>query len=217
MAPRRSCPPIVPHAHLSFSDRRAYRMAMPVHAPPPDPGHWTIDRLDALPEDGNRYEIIDGALYVTPSPVPLHQRAVRHLAFALDSYLGDRGASEVFFAPFDVIFAQDTVVQPDVLVVPRLSSSEARRRSEGSRPLLAIEVLSPSSARTDRQAKRELYQREGVPEYWIVDLDARLVERWRPEDRRPEILTDEIQWHADDGVSPLVIPLRELFARVCDD
>lgn len=80
------------------------------------------------------------------------------------------------------------------------------------RPLLLIEVLSPSTARFDRVVKRARYQREGV-EYWIVDLDARLVERWMPGADRPEIVTDEVRWQLAGAAEPCVVALDALFAE----
>jgi Uma2 family endonuclease len=80
--------------------------------------------------------------------------------------------------------------------------------------LLAVEVLSPSTARADRTIKRRLYQRAGIPEYWIVDLEARLVELWRPSDDRPEMLEDTLSWRPDPAVPPLTIELPDFFRRV---
>jgi Uma2 family endonuclease len=77
-----------------------------------------------------------------------------------------------------------------------------------------IEVLSPTTARADRHVKRRLYQRERVPEYWIVDVDARLVERWRPEDQRPEILAEQLAWQPEPSQPPLVIDLAGYFREV---
>ena len=81
-------------------------------------------------------------------------------------------------------------------------------------PLLAGEVLSPSTAKYDRGAKRQRYQEAGVDEYWIVDLDARLIERWRPGDQRPEILRDLLTWKPADTAAPFTLDLRGYFARV---
>ena len=83
--------------------------------------------------------------------------------------------------------------------------------------LLAVEVLAPSTARADRQVKRRKYQRQGVPEYWIVDLDARLVERWRPGDERPELLEGRLEWQPALTAPPLVLDLDMFFAEVLDD
>ncbi len=80
--------------------------------------------------------------------------------------------------------------------------------------MLAVEVLSPSTARADRSVKRRLYQRARVPEYWIVDLEARLVERWRPADERPEVLTDTLSWVPAAGTGSLTIDLPEFFTKV---
>ena len=80
--------------------------------------------------------------------------------------------------------------------------------------LLAIEVLSPTTARTDRQKKRRLYQTETVGEYWIVDADAQLIERWRPGDDRPEIVGDRIHWRCAGAAEPLSIDLPEFFAAL---
>jgi Uma2 family endonuclease len=78
------------------------------------------------------------------------------------------------------------------------------------RLLLAVEVLSPSSGRGDRVVKRRLHQRAGTPEYWIVDPDARVVERWRPDDARPEILADMLTWHPEDASTPLILDIERL-------
>jgi Uma2 family endonuclease len=91
-----------------------------------------------------------------------------------------------------------------------------REWSDISSLLLAIEVVSPSTARADRMRKRQVYQTEGVPEYWIVDLDARVVERWRPADERPEIVSEILVWHPEPTAPPLSIDLATLFAEVLD-
>lgn len=77
-------------------------------------------------------------------------------------------------------------------------------------------MLSPSTARYDREVKRRLYQREGVPEYWIVDLDARSIERWRPSDEAPEVFRETLVWHPRGAGEPLAIDLLALFARALD-
>jgi Uma2 family endonuclease len=96
---------------------------------------------------------------------------------------------------------------------------------EGRRPrawtqirtlILAVEVLSPATARADRQVKRRRYQRHGVAEYWIVDLDARLVERWRPADERPEILAERLEWCPSLGAPALDLDLPRLFGEIVD-
>jgi Uma2 family endonuclease len=82
-------------------------------------------------------------------------------------------------------------------------------------PILAVEILSPSTAAWDRGVKRRRFQRSGIPEYWIVDPDARLIERWRPEDERPEILDQQLEWYPAGAPAPLAIDLPALFAEIC--
>lgn len=173
---------------------------------------WTAEMVRAIPDDGNRYECVDGELLVTPAPRPAHERAIRALYDRLTPYL--RGSAfEIFLSRGDVEFDKRSRVEPDVFVVPILGSQLAERWKDMPLPVLAIEVLSPSSARHDRWTKRRRYQRAGVPEFWIVDLDARLVERWRPEDERPELLNETIIWQPVPDRPPLAIDLLAVFAE----
>ena len=188
-------------------------MAMPHTA-----RRWTADMLRALPDDGNRYEAVDGELFVTPAPTPVHQRAVHRLDTLLTAYVDANRLGEVLEAPADITFGADALVQPDLFVVPGGAAGRLARTWDEIRTLLlVVEVLSPSTARADRQVKRRLYQRQQVPEYWIVDVDGRVVERWRPDDERPEILSETVSWQPDPGRAPLVLNLVEYFGRVLGD
>src|SRR5581483_10973199 len=138
---------------------------------------WTLREVRQLIAESERatprYELVDGELLVTPSPAFAHQRVVARLLVALGQYLAGRDIGEALPSPFDVELEEESLVQPDIFVLP---VGEARRlAAPGFRPahelILAIEVLSPSSARHDRVRKRPLFQRH-VPEYWIVDIDA---------------------------------------------
>jgi Uma2 family endonuclease len=149
---------------------------------------WTTERLLTLPDDGRRYEIIDGELLVTPPPTASHERAVGWLSTLLAGYLGSWPHLETLSAPARVHAGDATSVQPDVFVLASDGHQSSDRGPAVGTLLLAIEVLSPHTARIDRQEKRRLYQREGVDVYWVVDLDSRLVERWRPGDQRPPLL-----------------------------
>ena len=175
---------------------------------------WTTDMVQSLPDDGNRYELVDGALLVTPAPVPIHQRAVGLLARLLTEYVDQLRLGEVFESPADVQLEPETIVQPDVFVVPLAGGRGPGAWSELSLLLLVIEILSPSTARHDRVTKRRFFQRVGVPEYWIVDADSRVVERWRPGDERPEVLDATLAWHPEGAAAPLVLDLAAFFARV---
>jgi len=177
--------------------------------------NWTAERVRALPDDGKRYEVIDGELYVTPATSWEHQRAVLGLAYRMRSYLVGRPIADVYIAPADVEFRIDRMVEPDLFVVPLVDGRRPRTWGEAKRLLLAVEILSPSTARADRLAKRLLYQRERVAEYWIVDVDARLIERWRPDDSRPEIIVRDLAWQPDSAAPTLTIDLDGYFREVC--
>jgi len=173
---------------------------------------WTGERVRALPDEGLRYELVDGELLVTPSPGWTHQTAVAALFRRLDGYVGSSALGWVRFAPADISLGEDEVLQPDLFVIP--AALNPRSWQEVRALLLVIEVLSPGTARYDRLIKRRRYQRAPVPEYWIVDLDARLVERWKPDDTRPEILTETLEWTPAPGLKPLEIELPVFFAEV---
>ena len=174
---------------------------------------WTADELRALPDDGNRYEIVDGELLVTPAPSLVHQDAVGELFLLLAPY-ARRNDLHCILAPAEVRFSPNRVVQPDVFVVPFIGGRKPARLDDVHRLILAVEVLSPSSARADRHSKRHLYQSQSVPEYWIVDPANRFVERWRPGDDAPEVLLDSLTWTPREGGEPLVIDLAAYFRRV---
>ena len=183
-------------------------------AMPAQPTEWTVAMVRALPDDGNRYEVIGGELFVTPAPSWTHQRAVGELYRILVPYLEAHAIGDAIIAPADVMFGPKDIVEPDLFVVPLIDGKAPRGWEQVGRLLLAVEVLSPSTARTDRRDKRDLYQRKGVPEYWMVDIDGRRVERWRPDDSSPETLTEALVWQPDRFTEPLVIDLRAYFGRV---
>ena len=174
---------------------------------------WTADDLRALPDDGNRYEIVDGELLVTPAPSLVHQDAAGELFLLLAPY-ARRNDLHCILAPAEVRFSPNRVVQPDVFVVPFIGGRKPARLDDVHRLILAVEVLSPSSARADHHSKRHLYQSQSVPEYWIVDPANRFVERWRPGDDAPEVLLDSLTWTPREGGEPLVIDLAAYFRRV---
>ena len=176
-----------------------------------DHKHWTAADLRAIPDDRNRYEILDGELFVSPSPSLGHQMLLARLFRVIDAYVEACKIGNVIFAPADVVLADDTVVEPDLFVLPVFQGKPPQQWDVGGL-LLAIEILSPSTARVDRTVKRLRYQREGIPEYWIVDGDARVLERWRPKDERPEIISEQLEWQPDAAFAALVIDLPMLFA-----
>jgi len=179
--------------------------------------HWTVEMRNALPDDGRRYEVIDGELFVTPAPRWTHQEAIGALYLILVPYVAAQASAHTILSPADVEFADDTVVEPDLFVVPLVNGRRPRDWQEAGHMLLAVEVLSPGTARLDQVRKRALYQREGVDEYWIVDVDARVVQRWRPGDDRPEMLSDRLEWLPPGARESLVVDLSRYFAEVVAD
>lgn len=188
-------------------------MAMPAQTSPPR--RWTEEEFysarDAAPP-GERWELVDGVVLVTPSPHWVHQSVVARLLVLLDAYVREQNLGRVFTAPLDVKLEPGIVLQPDILVVP---AGELRARSDVVRRLLlAAEAISPNSARHDRVRKRPVFQRNRVPEYWIMDESSQTFERWTPDDERPEILADRIVWHPATATAPLTLDLPAFFAEV---
>ena len=138
---------------------------------------FTRADLDAMPDDGHRYELIDGILVVTPAPSLRHQAIVVNLVVALKEACPDD--LRVLIAPFDVALAVDTVVQPDLLVARRADLTE---KDLPAAPVLAIEVLSPSTRRVDLTLKRSRYESAGCPSYWVVDPDGPSITTWELRD-----------------------------------
>ncbi len=133
----------------------------------------TVEDLDALPDDGHRYEIIDGTLIVSPGPELRHQTVQSELLRLL--YGGCPADLIVLASPTDVVLADDTVVQPDALVVRR---ADLVGRRLTATPLLVVEVLSPSTRLIDLNLKKARYERAGVPSYWVVDPELLRVTAW---------------------------------------
>src|SRR5712692_233365 len=136
----------------------------------------TYEDLRRLPEDGKRYELIDGEVYMTPSPSTKHQAVVGNLYAALRQLVVERDLGKVFLAPFDVVFGERTAVQPDLLFIRKERLSILTDLNVQGAPDLVIEVLSPSTAAFDRETKLQVYARAGVPELWYVDPKEEIVE-----------------------------------------
>jgi Uma2 family endonuclease len=172
--------------------------------------------IDEAPEPAPRFELVGDQLLVTPSPNRPHQRIVLALAVQLDAFIRTNSLGEVVLSPSDIRLARGVVVQPDLFVVPAVNGKRQRASDPVTKLLLAIEVLSPASARFDRVEKRRVYQSAGVPEYWIFDPDSRLVERWRPADQRPEVLDTTLVWRPSAAGPALELNLVAIFAGAAD-
>jgi Uma2 family endonuclease len=137
--------------------------------------------LELLPHDDLRHEIINGEHYVTASPVTRHQRISRRLLVAFQFYLDAHPVGEVFHAPFDVVMSFHDVVVPDLIYVSAARADLVNAKNLQGAPDLVIEILSPSTRRLDERLKRDLYERAGVEEYWLVDPDRNTVTIYRRE------------------------------------
>lgn len=184
-------------------------MAMPAQQT-----EWTLELVRTLLDDGSRYEVIDGELFVTPAPSWRHQRAVRELLLILAPYLRTHEIGDAMIAPADVVFGPRNTTEPDLFVVPLVNGVAPESWFAVGRLLLVVEVISPSTRETDRTSKRTLYARKNVPEYWIVDTDARTIERCRPNEAESEPFAAMIEWHPERSVPPLTIDLPAYFDRV---
>jgi Uma2 family endonuclease len=140
---------------------------------------FTREVLEAMPDDGNRYELVDGVLIVTPGPRTVHQDVCANLFVLLRGAAATRPELKVLFAPLDVTLAEDTVIEPDLVVAPRSAYSESGLPTA---PLLAVEILSPASRAMDLQVKKERLERAGCPHYWVVDPDGPTVIAWTVDD-----------------------------------
>jgi Uma2 family endonuclease len=144
----------------------------------------TYEDYCALPDDGRRYEILGGELYVTPSPSRSHQQFAANLLIVLKPFVTVRRLGEVFIAPFDVILEKTSVVVPDLLFVSQERLGIVTDRGVEGAPDLIVEILSPGTASRDRLDKAQLYARHGVRHYWLADPDARTIEAFELDEGR---------------------------------
>lgn len=133
----------------------------------PVSGDWTVDDLDRLPDDGLRYELVDGVLLVGPSPLVPHQLGLAALLHRLTVAAPDD--LRVLPAPLDITFSRTRLLQPDLVV---LRAEQLTGRKVEGLPLLAVEVLSASTRATDLTLKRHVFEQAGVPSYWLLDPEA---------------------------------------------
>ncbi len=177
------------------------------------PIYHSADMVRALPDDGNRYEVVHGELLVTPAPRPWHEELVARLLEALREYLRQEPVGHAFGSRSDISWGPYVRVEPDVFVVPieQARSLDWRRMRD---LLLVAEVLSPSSVRGDRFTKRRLYQERRVPVYWLVDGDERLVEVWTPDIELPVVERERVTWHPAGASRAFVLELKELFRPI---
>lgn len=176
--------------------------------------HLTYEDYCALPDDGRRYQLIEGDLDVTPAPSTTHQRVSQNLETILVRHVREQRLGILLHAPVDVLLAKDTVVQPDIVFVARERRDIVTERAIEGPPDLVVEVLSPRTRRVDRTTKMRIYARHGVRECWIVDPEARSFERFELRDGA-YVLADSAS--GDEAVESamfpsLRLPLADVFA-----
>jgi Uma2 family endonuclease len=182
-------------------------MAMPAYA------DWTVDMLDALPDDGQRYELVDGAMHVTPAPGLSHQLIAGHLYYLLKLYLRGSTVARPLISPSDVRRGDRTRnrVQPDVFVVRLVDGELPPYPFAMSDLLLAVEVPSPSDPLYDYQTKRSLYVTNAIPEYWVLNGEARNLSRWVGAADPGEVLSARVEWQPAGIQEPFVLDLPRFF------
>ena len=177
---------------------------------------WTYEEFMVLPEGGPvRYEIIDGDLCMTPAPVTRHQKISKNLLFEIERFLRTNPLGEIFAAPVDMVFSREPpqVVVPDLVFVAAEHLSLITEKNLQGIPDLLVEILSPTTATSDRQVKHALYERVGVPEYWVVDPERNSVQVFRLSGGRyAEALEFGLGDRLETPLLPgLSIPLSEVF------
>ncbi|MFI5309855.1 MAG: Uma2 family endonuclease [Gemmatimonadales bacterium] len=170
---------------------------------------WTVSQRDRLPHDGNRYEVMNGELFLTPMPSWRHQWIADELTDLLKPYVREYGLGSALAVSTDVIRGETDVAVPDVVVYPFTRDNSPLRANEAPRPLLVAEICSATTGRRDTGAKRDLYTALGVPEYWIVDAAERTVKVVRP-DSADEVVTGILWWQPEGATRALDIDLANL-------
>ena len=179
---------------------------MPV-APPTDA--WTLAMLDALPHDGNKYELVRGELFVTPAPSRMHEFVGARLARMLEPYVVAQGLGYVF-RPRAVVRFEGSEVEPDLLV--RREDAPHLDWDSAPVPSLVVEILSPTTRRRDRNQKRDLYLDAGVGEYWIVDAESATITVVR-RGATDAVVNDVVRWSPSSATGSLELRLSDVFGR----
>ena len=177
---------------------------------------WTYEDFMALPEGGPvRYELIEGDLCMTPAPNPRHQKISGNLFGIVWNFLRTNPLGEVFAAPVDVVFSQEPpqVVEPDLVFLSKEHGSLITETNLQGAPDLLVEILSPTTSLRDRREKLALYERFGVPEYWIVNPERNTVQVFRLSGGRyAEALEFGLGDRLETPLLPgLSIPLSDVF------
>jgi Uma2 family endonuclease len=172
----------------------------------------TYDDYAELPNDGKRYEIIEGDIFVSPAPRPKHQKTIVNLCGILFVYLQDHPIGDIYLAPIDLILSPTNVVQPDLLFLGNEKLHLVSERGIEGPPDLIVEVLSPTTEKTDRAIKSRIYAQFGVPHYWLIDPLEKRLEMFRLSRGR-----FRTSLHLEDGASGSVKVTPDLFEGLSFD
>ncbi|MBX2821551.1 MAG: Uma2 family endonuclease [Rhodothermaceae bacterium] len=142
----------------------------------------TYEDYCLIPNDGNRYEVVDGALHMSPAPIIRHQQISIQLVSVLFKHVTDHDLGLLFHAPCDVVLSEHNVVQPDMLFISKERTSIITDKNVQGAPDLLVEILSEGNRRHDEVVKRKLYESFDVNEYWIIDPVLELVKVYRLEE-----------------------------------
>jgi Uma2 family endonuclease len=178
---------------------------------PASPGvKLTYDDFLLFPDDGKRHELVDVEHYVTPSPNTKHQRVSGNFHWLIRQYLEAHPIGQVFYAPFDVVFSQFDVVEPDLLYMSHERAAQVLtpKNTQGT-PELVIEIASPSTRSRDETIKRRLYERTGVSEYWVADPAVDTIRVYRLSGGRYE-RPEELSAERGDALRTPLLPGLEL-------
>ena len=169
------------------------------------PAPLTYDDYCQIPDDGNRYEVIDGILYMSPSPIVRHQLISGNLHGFLWNWTRKTKAGLILKAPMDVVLSENNVVQPDILFVSNARASIVEEKNIQGAPDLVIEILSEGNRRHDEVRKRDVYESHGVQEYWVVDPVLETIKVYRLEE---EQFVRVVEWslEAGDEISSPLLP-----------
>lgn len=179
---------------------------------------YTVEEVREMQDEERpwpRYELIDGELIVTEGPGIIHGLAFQEILFALYKYLDGQRGAKVLFSSSDLELEPDSLVQPDVFIYPQTATHRVREWSDIRKLLVAIEVTSAETSHVDRVIKRRFYARsDAIAEYWVVDRDARVIERTRGADEDPEIVADTLEWTFEGASRPLALDLKAFFRKL---
>lgn len=169
---------------------------------------WTLDEVHRLPDDGNKYELVRGELFVTPPPTDDHETILARLSRIVDRYVEANDLGLVYH-PRSLVRVEGSEVEPD-LMVRRPSPGIKDAWEDAPRPILIVEVFSPTTRRRDQVQKKALYLDAGIDEYWMVDPERRCVTIVRP-GHADLTVADVIEWNPVGARQPLALRLAELF------